>query len=129
VALEVNLPADKAFFTTQSWWYNASLEQPYYTWMNTGIKAKGNLNLFFPGTRHLVMRANMGTGQLIKRTAKKFPFYEQNNFGDINLTMFLENILILGLTGMMMIMEWRGMQPMMTKPEKKYGYGGFHSRA
>src|SRR5258706_473234 len=52
--LEINLSADKAFFTTRSLWVNVSLlEQPYYTWMNTGIKAKGNLEFIFPGTHHI----------------------------------------------------------------------------
>ena len=52
--LEINLPKDKAYFTTTSFWYNGSpLEQPYYSWMNTGIKAKGNLQFIFPGTHYL----------------------------------------------------------------------------
>src|SRR5450759_1431661 len=47
--LEVTLPPDKAYFTTRSFWHNATpLEQPYYTWMNTGIKAAGNLELIYP---------------------------------------------------------------------------------
>ena len=52
--LEINLPKDKAYFTTTSFWYNASgTEQPYYTWMNTGIKVKGNLQYIYPGTTYL----------------------------------------------------------------------------
>src|SRR5678810_85253 len=32
--IDINLPPDKAYFTTNSLWYNASpIEQPYYTWM------------------------------------------------------------------------------------------------
>ena len=35
--IEINLPKDKAYFTTRSFWHNATnLDQPYYTWMNTG---------------------------------------------------------------------------------------------
>ncbi|HXB44143.1 MAG TPA: DUF5107 domain-containing protein, partial [Puia sp.] len=42
--IEINLAPDKAYFTTQSFWYNGTpLEQPYYHWMNAGIKARGNL--------------------------------------------------------------------------------------
>jgi len=52
--LEVTLPSDAAYFTTRSIWHNATpIEQPYYTWMNTGIKAAGNLELIYPGTHHI----------------------------------------------------------------------------
>ena len=48
--IDINLPTDKAYFTTNSFWYNSSpIEQPYYTWMNTGIKADGNLQFIYPG--------------------------------------------------------------------------------
>ena len=48
--LEITLPADKAYFTTRSLWQNTSaLEQPYYTWMNAGLKAAGNLAVRLPG--------------------------------------------------------------------------------
>src|SRR5689334_8120496 len=41
--LEINLPAGQACFTTRSFWHNGSgLDEPYYTWMNVGIKAAGN---------------------------------------------------------------------------------------
>jgi tetratricopeptide (TPR) repeat protein len=80
--LEVNLPADKAFFTTQSFWYNSSsLEQPYYTWMNTGIKAKGNLEFIYPGTHHLGHEGEYGDWPVNKKNGKNISFYEQNNFG------------------------------------------------
>src|SRR5678816_307304 len=52
--LEINLPKDKAYIVTKSFWYNASgMEQAYYTWMNTGIKSKGNLEFIYPGTNYL----------------------------------------------------------------------------
>ena len=38
--IDINLEKDKAYFTTSSSWFNSSpFEQPYYTWMNTGIKS------------------------------------------------------------------------------------------
>ena len=41
------MPKDKAYFTTKSYWHNSNpVEQPYYHWMNVGIKTKGNLNIF-----------------------------------------------------------------------------------
>jgi hypothetical protein len=38
--IEINLPKEKAYFTTSSFWNNdSSDEQPYYTWMNAAILA------------------------------------------------------------------------------------------
>ena len=35
--VEVNLPKDKAYFTTTTTWHNSSsIDQPYYQWMNAG---------------------------------------------------------------------------------------------
>lgn len=52
--VEVNLPADKAYFTTTTVWHNASsVEQPYYQWMNAGYKAEGNAQFCYPGTRYI----------------------------------------------------------------------------
>jgi tetratricopeptide (TPR) repeat protein len=80
--LEINLPADKAYFTTQSSWYNTSLlEQPYYTWMNTGIKAKGNLEFIYPGTHYLGHEGEFSDWPTNKKNGKNISFYEQNNFG------------------------------------------------
>ena len=80
--LEVNLPSDKAYFTTESTWYNTSLlEQPYYTWMNTGIKANGNLEFIYPGNHHLGHEGEYGEWPIDKRTGRNISFYDQNNFG------------------------------------------------
>jgi tetratricopeptide (TPR) repeat protein len=80
--LEINLPKDKAYFTTKSFWYNATpLEQPYYTWMNTGIKAKGNLEFIYPGTHYLGHEGENSDWPVNKSNGKKINFYEQNDFG------------------------------------------------
>ncbi len=48
--VEINLPKDKAWFTTRSFWHNpTSGIQPYYNWVNTGILAKEDLKFIFPG--------------------------------------------------------------------------------
>ena len=48
---------------------------------------------------------------------------------DTNRIMYLENTqTFLEDTGMMKILEWAGIQLMMTRQEKKYGYGDYHSR-
>lgn len=80
--MEINLPKDKAYFTTQSTWFNTTpLQQPYYTWINTGIKAKGDLELVFPGTHYLGHYGDYGDWPVNKANGKKISFYEQNNFG------------------------------------------------
>ena len=80
--LEINLPKDKAFFTTQSSWFNGTpLEQSYYTWMNTGIKAKGNLEFVYPGTHYLGHEGEYSDWPINKSNGKNISFYEQNNFG------------------------------------------------
>ena len=80
--MEINLPKDKAYFTTRSFWYNAtSIEQPYYHWMNTGIKTKGNLQYMFPGTNYLGHEGEHGDWPLNKQNGKDVSFYDNNNFG------------------------------------------------
>ena len=40
--VEVNLPKDKAYFTTTTTWHNSSsIDQPYYQWMNAGYPQRG----------------------------------------------------------------------------------------
>jgi tetratricopeptide (TPR) repeat protein len=80
--IEINLPKDKAYFTTRSFWHNATnLDQPYYTWMNTAIKAAGNLEFIYPGTRYLGHEGEYAEWKINKDNGKDISFYEQNNFG------------------------------------------------
>lgn len=80
--LEIQLPADKAYFTTTSFWYNATpLEQPYYTWMNAGIKAAGNLQFIYPGTNYLGHGGEHAAWPINEQNGRDISFYEQNNFG------------------------------------------------
>lgn len=80
--LDINLPKDKAYFTTSSFWYNASsLEQPYYTWMNAGIKAKGNLQFIYPGTKYLGHDGEYSDWPVNKQNGKDISWYENNDFG------------------------------------------------
>src|SRR6476659_9907094 len=80
--IEINLPKEKAYFTTQSFWYNStSVEQPYYHWMNTGIKAKGNLEFIYPGNNYIEDEGEYAGWPVNKTNGKKISFYEQNNFG------------------------------------------------
>jgi tetratricopeptide (TPR) repeat protein len=80
--IEINLPADKGYFTTKSFWYNSTpLEQPYYTWMNTGIKAAGNLEFIYPGNRYIGHNGEYADWKINATNKKDISFYENNNFG------------------------------------------------
>jgi Tfp pilus assembly protein PilF len=80
--IEINLPTDKAFFTTRSFWNNTtSLEQPYYTWMNVGMPSKGNLEFIYPGNRYLGHSGEYSDWKINPENGKDISFYENNNFG------------------------------------------------
>jgi hypothetical protein len=52
--VEINLPADKAYFTTSVNWHNTTpLPRPYYNWMNAAYKATDDLELSFPGQYYI----------------------------------------------------------------------------
>jgi tetratricopeptide (TPR) repeat protein len=79
--MEINLPADKAYFTTRSFWYNATpVEQPYFHWMNAGLKAAGDLEFIYPGNKYLGHEGEYAEWPVNKK-GKKISFYEENNFG------------------------------------------------
>ncbi|MFT3949637.1 MAG: DUF5107 domain-containing protein [Agriterribacter sp.] len=80
--IEINLPKDKAYFSTQSFWYNnSSFTQPYYHWMNLGMPAKGNLEFVFPGTYYIGHGGEYNDWPVNKSNGKKINFYEENDFG------------------------------------------------
>lgn len=80
--LEINLTAGDACFTTRSFWQNGSgAEQPYYTWMNAGIKASGNLQFIYPGTRYLGHDGKVSDWPVNPATGRDLSWYDQNDFG------------------------------------------------
>lgn len=80
--LDINLPKDKAYFTTNSFWFNSTaFEQPYYTWMNTGIKAAENLQLIFPGKNYLGHEGEFDSWPINKQNGKDLSYYKNSNFG------------------------------------------------
>lgn len=79
--VEVNLPGDRAYFTTKSYWYNFSpTEQSYYSWMNAGFKADGNLEFIFPGSDYIGHQGEHDHWP-VDTLGRKLNFYENNNFG------------------------------------------------
>jgi tetratricopeptide (TPR) repeat protein len=80
--LDINLPKDKAYFTTSSFWFNSTpFEQPYYTWMNTGIKTAGNLQYVYPGKNYLGHNGEYSDWPINKENGKQVTYYDNNNFG------------------------------------------------
>ena len=80
--LEVKVPADKAYFTTTSLWHNQTpLEQPYYTWMNAGFKAAGNLQFVYPGTHQIGHGGEAHPWPIDPTTSRDLSLYEKNDFG------------------------------------------------
>lgn len=80
--IEINLPKDKAYFTTRSFWNNTTpLEQPYYTWMNVGMKSTGNLEFVYPGNSYLGHDGETSPWKINTDNGKDISFYENNNFG------------------------------------------------
>jgi Tfp pilus assembly protein PilF len=80
--LEINLPPDQACFSTRSLWHNGSgAEQPYYTWMNVGLKAAGNLQFINPGTHYLGHDGRAFDWPINPENGHDLSWYEQNNFG------------------------------------------------
>ena len=52
--VEVNLPSDADYFLTRTTWFNgANLPGPYYQWMTAAYTARGNPELFFPGSAYI----------------------------------------------------------------------------
>ncbi len=80
--IEINLPKDKAYFTTRSFWYNnTATTQPYYHWMNLGMPSDGNLEFIFPGTHYVGHEGDYAEWPVNKENNKKINFYEENDFG------------------------------------------------
>ena len=80
-SVEVNLPKDKAYFTTRMIWYNgSSIDQPYYQWTNAGFKASGNLEFCYPGQYYIGHGGDVHSFPK-DESARDISWYEKNNFG------------------------------------------------
>jgi Tfp pilus assembly protein PilF len=80
--LEIRLSPDQASFSTRSFWHSASaLDEPYYTWMNVGIKAAGNLQFIWPGTHYIGHDGTAHDWPIDPANGRDLSWYENNNFG------------------------------------------------
>jgi tetratricopeptide (TPR) repeat protein len=79
--VEVNLPKDRAYFTTTTTWYNhSSTLQPYYQWMNAGYKAAGNAQFIYPGSHYIGHGGELFNFPVDDR-GRDLSWYGNNNFG------------------------------------------------
>lgn len=80
--VEVNLPKDKAYFTTTTTWHNSSsIDQPYYQWMNAGYPAAGNVEFCYPGTNYTGHGGELHSFPLDEQ-GRDISWYEKNDFGN-----------------------------------------------
>ena len=80
--VEVNLPKDKAYFTTHTTWYNqSSIDQPYYHWMNAGYPVGKNAEFCYPGDYQISHGGEPYTFP-IDEEGHNIGTYEGNNFGN-----------------------------------------------
>ena len=80
--VEIHLPKDEACFNTRSYWYNTTpLEQPYYHWMNAGLKAAGDLQFIYPGNRYLGHNGEYAPWPVNTANGKDISWYKNNDFG------------------------------------------------
>lgn len=79
--VEVNVPKDKAYFTTTTTWYNqSSTDQPYYQWMNAGYKAAGNAQFSYPGNHYIGHDGKLFSFPRDEE-GRDLSWYKNNNFG------------------------------------------------
>ncbi len=79
--VEVNLEADKAYFTTKTTWHNTSaIDQPYYQWMNAAYNVAGDAQFCYPGT-HSVGHGGEITPFPIDEQGRDISWYNNNDFG------------------------------------------------
>ena len=80
--VEINLPKDKGWFTTSSFWHNSnSGSQPYYNWVNTGIDATKDLELIYPGTYSISHGGGIIPWPMDKERDKNLSRWVENDFG------------------------------------------------
>ena len=83
-SVEVNLPKDKAYFTTSTTWYNpSSISTPYYHWMNAAYHIGEDLQFIFPGQYAIGHGGEVEIENLPYDAAgRNILWYKNNAYGD-----------------------------------------------
>lgn len=80
--VEINLPEDKAYFTTTVTWYNASAAyQPCYQWMNAAYTVRGDAEFIYPGNASITHDGDWDTYP-VTRAGNDISWYRDVNFGN-----------------------------------------------
>jgi tetratricopeptide (TPR) repeat protein len=78
--VEIRLPADKAYFETNVFWYNPTpLEQPYYNWMTGAAFAQDDLEMAMPGDAYL-HHSGEAEDWPVDGQGRFLPLYRNNTF-------------------------------------------------
>lgn len=79
--VEINLPKDKAWFVTRSFWHNRTGEsQPYYSWTNTAINTKKDLKFIYPGTNWIGHEGFSSPWPTDSSSNKNLSLWRENDF-------------------------------------------------
>ncbi len=77
----ITLPKDKAWFETESFWYNPTpLKQSNYVWMNAAVEATDDLQFFFPGQYHIGHSGDAHPWP-VDEEGRDLSWYRNNDFG------------------------------------------------
>lgn len=80
--VEINLPKNKAYFTTQAFWYNTTpIEQPYYHWMNSALKSSDDLEFIYAGNKYIGHNGEYALWPVNETNNKEISWYNNNDFG------------------------------------------------
>ena len=80
--VEIRLPSDAAAFSTRVFWNNGSgVSQPYYTWMNLGVRAGEKMRAVNPGTSFIGHDGVRSDWPIDEKTGKDLSIYRNNDFG------------------------------------------------
>jgi len=79
--VNIKLPKDKAYFETQSMWYNPTpLHDAYLSWENAGFKATDDLQFYFPGNYYIGHDGAVNPWPIDKE-GRNLSVYKENHFG------------------------------------------------
>ncbi len=79
--VEIRLPGDKAYFETNSMWYNPTpLHDAYLSWENTAYHTGDDMQFYFPGT-HYIGHGGKVSPWPIDQEGHNLNMYRENNFG------------------------------------------------
>ncbi|MHC4913333.1 MAG: DUF5107 domain-containing protein, partial [Planctomycetota bacterium] len=81
-SVAIVLPADKAFFETNAFWYSPSaLNQSYYCWVTPAIKTSDDLQYIYPGQKYMKHGSSILGRWPVDENGRDLSWYKNSNFG------------------------------------------------